>query len=80
MNQSIYVNVFIRKRQNIEVRTILSILDIFDAYVSNFFIKKTLISSYQSYVIKSGAGKGNRTFDLLITRQLLYRLSYSGSK
>ena len=43
----------------LKVRTILSILDIFDAYVSNFFIKKTLISSYQSYVIESGAGKGN---------------------
>ena len=64
----------------LKVRTTLSILDIFDAYVSKFFIKKTLISSYQSYVIESGAGKGNRTFDLLITRQLLYRLSYSGSK
>ena len=64
----------------LKVRTILSILDIIDAYVSKFFIKKTLTSSYQSYVIESGAGKGNRTFDLLITRQLLYRLSYSGSK
>jgi hypothetical protein len=26
----------------------------------------------------SGAGKRNRTSDLLITNQLLYRLSYSG--
>ena len=27
-----------------------------------------------------GAGKRNRTSDLLITNQLLYRLSYSGTK
>ena len=28
---------------------------------------------------KNGAGKRNRTSDLLITNQLLYRLSYSGT-
>jgi hypothetical protein len=28
---------------------------------------------------KAGAGKRNRTSDLLITNQLLYRLSYSGA-
>ncbi len=29
---------------------------------------------------RNGAGKRNRTSDLLITNQLLYRLSYSGVK
>ncbi len=29
-------------------------------------------------ITKDGAGKRNRTSDLLITNQLLYRLSYSG--
>jgi hypothetical protein len=29
-------------------------------------------------VPEDGAGKRNRTSDLLITNQLLYRLSYSG--
>ncbi len=30
------------------------------------------------YLLLSGAGKGIRTSDLLITSQLLYRLSYTG--
>jgi hypothetical protein len=29
---------------------------------------------------ENGAGKRNRTSDLLITNQLLYRLSYSGTR
>ena len=32
----------------------------------------------QSYLVLTGAGKGIRTSDLLITSQLLYRLSYTG--
>ena len=40
-------------------------------------IKKALPESRQG-LDYSGAGKRNRTSDLLITNQLLYRLSYSG--
>ena len=29
---------------------------------------------------KNGAGKGTRTPDLLLTRQLLYQLSYAGTR
>ncbi len=37
--------------------------------VNNFLFYKEFI----------GAGEGNRTSDLLITNQLLYRLSYTGA-
>jgi hypothetical protein len=40
-------------------------------------MRRTLpLGSYNSLI--SGAGERNRTSDLLITNQLLYRLSYTG--
>lgn len=38
-----------------------------------------LIPKLLEFVTESGAGNRNRTRDLLLTRQLLYQLSYSGN-
>ena len=46
------------------------------SYPANRHMKKALILGNQGFPF--GAGEMNRTPDLLITNELLYRLSYTG--
>ena len=46
---------------------------------SNLILQRKAPESFLYQLVKTGAGKGTRTPDLLITNQLLYQLSYASS-
>tara|TARA_Y100000746_G_scaffold163908_1_gene141332 strand:- start:46 stop:324 length:279 start_codon:yes stop_codon:yes gene_type:complete len=46
---------------------------------SNLILQRRAPESFSNQLVKTGAGKGTRTPDLLITNQLLYQLSYASS-
>ena len=46
---------------------------------SNLILQRRAPESFLNQLVKTGAGKGTRTPDLLITNQLLYQLSYASS-